>query len=129
MGIDYLVFALVLEIQSFWAILANLRWPQLSKGTSIRQDLSYEPIPRSLRPSIAKKQPGRAQISKNRYFGHFGQIRPFPVAESGQNFQKAHLQAKTFHLSLFTGLYNHPLQRNSLEKLMFQKIAILDILA
>ena len=81
-----LAYARVLEIQSFWAILANLRWPQLSKGTSIRQDLSYEPIPRSLRPSIAKKQPGKAKISKNRYFGHFGQIRPFPVAESGQNF-------------------------------------------
>ena len=52
-GIDYLVYARVLEIQSFWTILANLRWPQLSKGTSIRQDLSYEPIPRSLRPSVA----------------------------------------------------------------------------
>ena len=77
------VYANVLENQSFWAILANLRWPQLSKGTSIRQDLSYEPIPKSLRPSIAKKQPGKAQVPKNRYFGHFAQIRPFPVAESG----------------------------------------------
>ena len=47
---------------------------------------------------------------------HFGQIRPFPVAESGQNCQKAHLQANTFHMSLFPGLYDHSLQRYSLEK-------------
>ena len=29
---------------------------------------------------------------KTAIFIHFGQIRPFPVAESGQNCQKAHLQ-------------------------------------
>ena len=48
---------------------------------------------------------------------------------SGQNCHKAHLQAKTFHMSLFPGLYDHPLQRNSLEKLMFRKPLFLDILA
>ena len=58
----------------------------------------------------------KLMFRKNRYFEYFGQIRPFPVAESGQNCQKAHLQVKTFHMSLFTGLYDHPLQRYSLEK-------------
>ena len=38
--------------------------------------------------------------------------------------QKAHLQAKTFHMSLLPGLYDHPLQRYSLEKSMFRKTAI-----
>ena len=50
-----------------------------------------------------------------------GQIRPFQAAESGQNYQKAYLQAKTFHMSIVPGLYDHLLQRNSLEKLMFRK--------
>ena len=66
-----------------------------------------------------------AHVSKK----HFGQIRPFPVAESGQNCQKAHLQAKTFHLSLFTSLYDHPLQRKNLESSCFVKPLFLDILA
>ena len=44
---------------------------KLSKGTSTGQDLSYEPIPRSLRPSVTKKQPGKAYVSKNRYFWTF----------------------------------------------------------
>ena len=57
-------------------------------------------------------------------FGHFGQFRPFPVAEPGRNCQKAHLQAKTFQISLFPGLYNHSLQSYSLEKPMFRKTAI-----
>ena len=62
--------------------------PKMSKGTSTGHDLSYEPIPRSLRPFVLKKQPGKAYVSKNRFFGHFGQIRPFPVTESDQNCQK-----------------------------------------
>ena len=104
---------------TFWqnsAISGGRIWPKLSKGTSTGQDLSYEHIPRSLRPSVTKIQPGKAMFRKTANFGHFGQIRPFPVAESGQNFQKAHLQAKTFHMSLFPGLYDHPLQKYSLEK-------------
>ena len=103
----------------FWpnsAISGGRIWPKLLKGTYTGQDLSFEPIHRSPRPFVAEKQPGKAQVPKNRYFGYFGQIRPFPVAESGQNFQKAHLQAKTFHMSLFPGLYDHSLQRYSLEK-------------
>ena len=56
-------------------------------------------------------------------FGHFGQFRPFQVAEPSRNCQKAHLQANTFHMSIFPGLYDHPLQRNSLEKHMFRKTA------
>ena len=64
MGIDYLVYALVLEIQSY------------------------------------------------------GQFWPTSV---GRNCHKAHLYAKTFHMSLFPGLYDHPLQRNSQEKHKFNK--------
>ena len=60
---------------------------------------------------------------KTAVFGHFGQFRPFPVAESGQNCQKAHLQAKTFYMSLFPGLSDHSLQSYSLEKLMFRQTA------
>ena len=112
---------------TFWpnsAISGGRIWSKLSKGTSTGQDLSFEPIHMSLRPSVAEKQPGKAHVPKNRYFGHFGQIWPFPVAESGQNFQKAHLQAKTFHLSLFPGLNNHLLQRNNLEKPMLRKTTV-----
>ena len=60
----------------FWpnsAISGARIWPKLSKGTSTGQDLSYEPIPRSLRPFVAKKQPGKLKFRKNRYFGYFGQ--------------------------------------------------------
>ena len=51
-------------------------------------------------------------------FKAFGQFWPTSV---GRNCQKAHLYAKTFHMSLFPGLYDHPLQRNSLEKHKFRK--------
>ena len=108
----------------FLDILANFgHFQWRSKGTSTGQDLSYEPIPMSLRPSVTKKQPGKAHIRKTADFGHFGQFRPFLVAEPGRNCQKAHLQAKTFHMSLFTCFYDHPLQRNSLEKPMSRKTA------
>ena len=50
-------------------------------------------------------------------FGHF-----WPTS-GGRNCQKAHLHTKTFHLSLFTCRYDHRLQRNSLEKLIFWKTA------
>ena len=46
-------------------------WPKLSRSTSTGQDLSYEPIPRSLQPSVAEKQPGKAHVSKNRYLWTF----------------------------------------------------------
>ena len=58
----------------------------------------------------------KPMFRKTANFGHFGQIRPFPVTESGQNCQKAHLQVKTFHMSLFPGLYDYSLQSYSLEK-------------
>ena len=70
-GIDYLVYAHVLENQSFWDILANFRWPKVS---STHQDLSFEPIHMSLRPSITKKQPGKSHILKNRCFWTFWPI-------------------------------------------------------
>ena len=43
---------------TFWpksAIFSGQFWPKLSKSTSTGQGLSYEPIPRSLRPSVTKK--------------------------------------------------------------------------
>ena len=51
-------------------------------------------------------------------FKAFGQFWP---TSGGRNCQKAHLYAKTFFMSLFPGLYDHPLQRNSVEKLKFRK--------
>ena len=62
---------------------------------------------------------------KNADFRHFGWTRPFPVVESGRNCQKTHLHAKTFHLRPLPCPYEHPLQRNSLEKLMFRKTTVL----
>ena len=50
----------------FWTIWPNSAnsggrfWP---KGTSTRQDLSYEPIPRSLRPSVTKIQSGKESMT------------------------------------------------------------------
>ena len=61
-------------------------------------------------------------FGNSKLLGNFGQ-------SGGRICQMAHLYAKTFHMSLFPGLYDHPLQRNSLEKLMFRKTDILDILA
>ena len=65
----------------------------------------------------------KPMFQKTAVFEHFGQIRPFSVAESGRNCQKTHLQARTFHMSLFPALYDHPLQRYSLEKPMFRQTA------
>ena len=56
-------------------------------------------------------------------FGHF------LLTSGDRNRQKAHLHAKTFHMSLSSCLYHHPLQRNSLGKIMFWKTAVFDILA
>ena len=75
-GIAYLVYAHVLENQSFWAFRSN---SAMSKGTSTCQDISYEPIFLSLRPSVIKKQPEKAQVKKTAVFVHFGQVRPFPA--------------------------------------------------
>ena len=46
-------------------------WPKLPKGTSTYQDLSFAPTPTSIRPSVTKKQPGKAHVSKNRCFRKF----------------------------------------------------------
>ena len=59
-----------------------------------------------------------AHVLENQSFGKF-----LPTT-GGRNCQKAHLHTKIIHLSLFPGLYNHPLQTNSLEKLMFRKTAV-----
>ena len=84
------------------------------------QNHSFERFPRSLRPSVTTKQPENPVFRKTAVFLCSDQIRPIPVAESGQKLQKAHLQAKTFHMSLFPRLYDHPLQRYSLEKNRWQ---------
>ena len=51
----------------FWKITALAeRRPKVAKvvkGTSTHQDDSFELIPRSLRPSFTKKQPGKAYVS------------------------------------------------------------------
>ena len=55
----------VLKNRCFWTIWPNSAisggqiWPKRSKGTSTRHYLSYEPIPRSLRPSVTNIQPGK----------------------------------------------------------------------
>ena len=54
---------------TFWpisAIFGGRIWLKVSKGTSTGQDLSYEPIPKCLRPSVTEKQPGKAYVSKSR---------------------------------------------------------------
>ena len=56
---------------------------------------------------------------KNQSFGAFSAI------SGGRKCQKAHLHTKTFHLNLFTCLYDHKLHWNNLEKLMFRKTAVL----
>ena len=46
----------------------------------------------------------------------------------GWKCRKAHLHTNTFHLNLFPGLYDHPLQGYSLEKPMLKKTLFLEIL-
>ena len=48
------------------AISGGRTWPKLSKGTPTGQDLSYEPIPKSLRPSVTKIQPGKESMTDRR---------------------------------------------------------------
>ena len=67
---------------------------------------------------FASSSPYRLMFRNTDVLGSFYQ---FPVTECGRNFQKAHLHTKTFHLRPLPYLYDHPLQRNSLEKLMFRK--------
>ena len=103
-------FYIFAEIGHFrWFFLVKI----VRKGTSTRQILLNEPICRSLRPFVTKKQPKKVQVSKNRWFWIFW---PNLAISGGQNCQKAHVQATTFHMSLFSGLYGHPLQRYTLEK-------------
>ena len=111
MGIDYLIYALVLEIQSygqFWptSVGRNCQKAHLYAKTfhmSLFPGLYDHPLQRySLEKPMFKKKAVLGILAK---FGHFS------VAESGQNCQKAHLQAKTFHMSLFPGLYYHPFKR------------------
>ena len=63
-GIDYLVYAHVLENQSFWAFSTNFWWLKVSKGTPTHQDLSFEPIHMSLRQNVTKIQPEKLMFQK-----------------------------------------------------------------
>ena len=60
------------EKRKFWTFWSNSAisggklWPKLSKGTSTGQDLSYEPIPWSLRSFVAKIQPGKESMTDRR---------------------------------------------------------------
>ena len=96
--------AMFLKIKAFGNFFANFLCPKLSKGISTRRYISYEPICRLLRPSVTKKQPEKAHVSKTAVFLQFGHIC---------------IGHKTFHMSLLPGLYDHLLQRNTLEKPMF----------
>ena len=99
-------------------------WTKLSKGTFKRQDLSYYPICRSLRPFVKRKQPGKARVEKNRCLRTFWPNSAISDGRFWQKQSKVHLNAKTFHMTLFAGLYDHPLQRNGREKLMFRKTVV-----
>ena len=80
-----------------------------------------------------RKDPNRAPIQRgvdyllyvhvleNHNFEHLANFGQYTVDESGPNCQKAHPHAMAFHLRSLPRLYDHPLQRNSLEKLMFKK--------
>ena len=93
----------------FGVLPVNWIWPKLPKGTSTRQDLSFAPTRTSIRLSVTKKQPGKAHVSKNCCFMKF----------RSETAKKVHLHAKTFHLRPLPRLYDYPLRRNTLEKLMF----------
>ena len=98
-------------------------------GPSQRRHISYEPICGSLRQSVIKKQPGKTHVSKNCCFWIFWPHSAISGARIWPKLSIAHLQAKTFHMNQFPGLYDHPLQRYSLEKIMFKKPLFLDISA
>ena len=53
----------------------------------------------------------------------FGKSQPLGIIGhfSVTEYQKAHLHTKTIHLIIFPGLYNHPLQRYSVEKFIIEK--------
>ena len=51
------------------------------------------------------------------FMSMFWKIQYFWPTSGGRNSQKAHLHTKTFHLNLFTCLYDHWLQRYSPERL------------
>ena len=111
------------------AFSANFRWPKGSKGTFSHHDLSFEPIHmpiHTLQRYSLEKLMFRKKAAVVAGLGH---IRSISGTECGRNCQKAHLHAKTFHLRPLPRLSEHPLQRKSLEKLMFRKNAVLDILA
>ena len=54
----------------FWTFWPNSAiskiWSKLSKGTSTRQDISFVPFPRSLRPSVSHIQPGKESMTDGR---------------------------------------------------------------
>ena len=62
-----------------WQLPVGWFWSKWSKGTSTDQDLSSEPITKSLWPSVQKCWPVQAQVLKDRYFWLFWQIWQLPV--------------------------------------------------
>ena len=117
-------------IPMFWKITAfGHFWPTSGSRKCQKTHLHTKTIHLNLFPGLYDRSLGKYSLESSCFekhghfvfvFGHFGQIRPFPVAEYGKNCQKADLQVKTFHMSFLPGLYDHPLQRNSLEKPMFR---------
>ena len=74
-------------------------------------------------------QNGKAHISKDEYLLS---IKPNSTISGGRFWPKLSKGTSTcqdLYMNLFSGLYDHMLQRNSLEKLMFRKPLVLDDLA
>ena len=67
-------------------------------------------------------------FGKTAVLGNFGHIWPTSGNPMWPKLPKAHPHANTFHLRLLPCLYEHLLQRNSLEKFKFRKTAVFDIL-
>ena len=78
--VDLNIFSMKTDIFGrFDHFRSGVFWPKWSKGTSTEQDLSFEPITKSLCPSVQKFYPVQAQILENRYIGLFWLIWPLPV--------------------------------------------------
>ena len=71
------------------------RWPIIRAYNQVSYDLPFKSY-----------SPYKLIFRKTVVFGHFGQSRPFPVAECSRNCQKAYLHIETFQLSLFPSLYD-----------------------
>ena len=108
---------LFLDILQISAISGARFWPKLSKGTSTGQELLYEPIPRSLRPSVTKKQPGKESMTDRRTDrrtdGHPESIGPQPLGLGPKNYMyQSKVNKSGFSLTKKTSLPPSQFSRN-----------------